>query len=134
MPDEVFDGFDHALYRDEVIARWGEDAYERGDRWWSALSDDEKETHRRAQAEIAVAYASALGDGKSAASDDVQAITRRHAEWLSRAVQPSKDYLLGLGEMSVSDPRFAANYEKHRPGTAAFVRDAMAIYADRHYA
>jgi hypothetical protein len=41
--------------------------------------------------------------------------------------------LLGLGEMYVTDPRFAANYEKHGMGTAAFVRDAIAVFAERRY-
>ena len=34
MPTEVFDGFDHTQYREEVIERWGQDAYDRADRWW----------------------------------------------------------------------------------------------------
>ena len=32
--------------------------------------------------------------------------------------------------MFVDDPRFAANYDKYGEGTATFVRDAMAAYAD----
>ena len=54
-------------------------------------------------------------------------------QWLSGAVTPSKGYLLGLGEMYVTDPRFAANYEKHGEGTAVFVREAMAVYAERNF-
>ena len=54
--------------------------------------------------------------------------------WLSQAVTPSKGYLTGLGEMYVADPRFAANYDQYAAGTAAFVRDAMVIYAERNYA
>jgi len=109
------------------------DALDHGDRWWNRLSDEQKQAHQRTQVEIARDFAAALKEGRSADSDVVQAIARRHVEWLARAVPPSKGYLLGLGEMYVSDPRFAANYEKQGIGTAAFVRDAIAVFAERRY-
>jgi len=34
----------------------------------------------------------------------------------------------------LSDPRLAANYEKHGIGTAAFVRDALAVLVERSHA
>ena len=40
---------------------------------------------------------------------------------------PAKEYVLGLAEMYVADPRFAANYGGATG--AAFVRDALAAYA-----
>jgi hypothetical protein len=39
-----------------------------------------------------------------------------------------KAYVTGLGEMYVADPRFAANYGG--ADGAAFVRDALRIYAE----
>ena len=39
-----------------------------------------------------------------------------------------KGYVTGLGEMYVADPRFAANYGG--ADGAAFVRDALKIYAE----
>jgi DNA-binding transcriptional MerR regulator len=133
MPDEVLDGFDHSQHRDEVIARLGKDDYERADCWWRSLGDAEKERFRRTQLEIAQDYAAAFLDGKPADSDETQAITRRHVEWLSATKEPSRGYLLGLGELYVTDPRFAENYERHAAGTAEYVRDAMAVYAERHW-
>jgi DNA-binding transcriptional MerR regulator len=133
MPDEVLDGFDHTQYRDEVIARWGKDDYERADRWWRSLGDAEKQRFRQAQVRIAEDYAAALLDGKPAGSEDAQAITKRHVEWLSATKTPSKGYLFGLGELYVTDPRFAENYERHAAGTAAYVRDALAVYAERNF-
>ena len=133
MADEVLDGFDHTQYRDEVIARWGEDDYVRADRWWRSLGDAEKARFHRTQIEIAKGYATALLDGKRADSDETQAITKRHVEWLSATTTPSSGYLLGLGELYVTDSRFAESYERHAPGTAAYVRDAMAVYAERHF-
>ena len=55
--------------------------------------------------------------------------------WAAFAAQtadghPTKEYFTGLGEMYVADERFAANYGG--ADGAAFVRDAMAIFADRN--
>ena len=133
MLDEVFDGFDHPRHRDEVVERWGGEAWRRADRWWSSLSDEEKQQHQQTPVEIAADFAAALRAGEAPASEDVQAIADRHVQWLSGAVTPSKGYLLGLGEMYVTDPRFAAKYEKHGEGTAAFVRAAVAVYAERNF-
>ena len=131
MPAEVLDGFDHTQYREEVVDRWGEEAYERGDRWWRSLRDEEKWGFREAQLRIAQDYARALRDGESPESEEAQAVTRRHVEWLGATVTPSRDYLLGLGELYVTDPRFRENYDRHASGTTAFVREAMAVYAER---
>lgn len=64
-------------------------------------------------------------------------MSQRHFDWLRRipgtpgggAAAPTKAYFTGLGEMYVDDPRFAANYGG--PEGAEFVREAMAIYAER---
>lgn len=39
VAEEVFDGFDHTQYEQEVTERWGREAYEQGDRWWRSLTD-----------------------------------------------------------------------------------------------
>jgi MerR family transcriptional regulator, thiopeptide resistance regulator len=60
-------------------------------------------------------------------------ITRRQYDWIVEGWhggRPTARQFAGLGQMYVDDPRFAANYDKHGPGTAAFIRDAMAVYAE----
>jgi DNA-binding transcriptional MerR regulator len=133
MAEEVFDGFDHTQYEQEVTERWGRDAYVKGDRWWRSLSDAEKKAFQQQQLDIAADYGRARESGLAAASDEVQAITRRQVDWLSITSEPSKEYLIGLGEMYVADPRFTVNYDKHGTGTAELVRDAMKVYAERHF-
>ena len=34
MAEQMFDGFDHTQYKDEVEERWGKDAYAKSDAWW----------------------------------------------------------------------------------------------------
>lgn len=133
MPAEAFDGFDHTQYEEEVTRRWGPEAYQQGDRWWRSLSAQEKKAFQQQQLAIAEDYGRAHLAGASADSDGVQAIARRHVEWLSRTTTPTKDYLIGLGEMYVADPRFAANYDTHGAGTATLVRDALKVYAEQHF-
>jgi DNA-binding transcriptional MerR regulator len=132
MPAETFDGFDHTQYEEEVTRRWGREAYEKGDRWWRSLSAEDKAAFQRQQEEIAADFGRAQRAGQSPDSADVQAITRRHVEWLSITTTPTKEYLVGLGEMYVSDPRFMANYDQHSPGTAVLVRDALRVFVDQN--
>jgi len=132
MAEEMFDGFDHTQYKDEVIQRWGRDAYESSDRWWRSLSDAEKKGFQQQQLDIATDYGRAHLAGKPVASDEVQAITQRHYEWLTITSEVGKEHFIGLGEMYVNDPRFTTNYDKHGAGTAVFIRDAMKVYADRN--
>ncbi|SFK75119.1 DNA-binding transcriptional regulator, MerR family [Paenibacillus sp. 1_12] len=37
----------------------------------------------------------------------------------------------GLGDLYVMDERFTANIDKHKPGLAVFLREAMQVYCDR---
>jgi len=133
MAEEVFDGFDHTQYKDEVVERWGQDAYDRGDRWWRAMSEEDKRSFGRRQLDIAADYGRAHADGLAPDDPQVQAITARHYDWVAagwQGKQPTAEAFTGLGEMYVADPRFAQNYDRHGDGTAAFVRDAMARYAE----
>jgi hypothetical protein len=36
MAVDMFDGFDHTRYSEEVKQRWGKDSYARSDAWWRA--------------------------------------------------------------------------------------------------
>lgn len=132
MAEEMFDGFDHTRYRDEVIDKWGEKAYTDSDTWWRSLGADDRSGFRQRQLDIAADYARAHAAGLDPSAPEVRAITRRHYEWVSAGWQgrrPTAEAFAGLGEMYVADPRFAENYDRHGAGTAAFVRDAMSAFA-----
>lgn len=133
MATEVFDGFDHTKYEKEVTERWGADAYKQGDRWWKSLSAEDKKAHQQEQKNIAAAFGEARAQGLPADGNEAQAITRRLYEWLRPAVRAvSKGYFAGLGQLYVDDPRYGQYDEKHGPGTAEYIRDAMTIYAERN--
>ncbi|MET7874911.1 MerR family transcriptional regulator [Streptomyces cyaneofuscatus] len=132
MAEEVFDGFDHTAHEREVTERWGRAAYEEGDRWWRLLGEEGRAAFLGEHEAIARDWGSAREAGADAGGEQAQEIARRHCAWLSSSSkEPSRSYVIGLGEMYVADPRFGKNYDRYGDGTAAFVRDALTIYAER---
>ncbi|WP_329463966.1 MerR family transcriptional regulator [Streptomyces sp. NBC_01431] len=132
MAEEVFDGFEHTRYEEEVSRRWGRDAYEKGDRWWRSLSEEQKKGFREEHEYIARDWGRAHAAGLPVDGEQAQDIARRHVVWLSHTQTATRSYVAALGQMYVDDPRFGANYDQHGAGTAEFVRDALKVYAQRH--
>ena len=136
MAKDMFDGFDHTRYREEVEERWGADAYAAGDRWWRGMGAREQQAWKDRTAALGRDWIAAAESGVAPDSAEAQALARRHVEWLTGvpgtpASQPGGDvkgYVIGLGEMYVADERFAANYGGE--AGAAFVRDALRVYAE----
>ncbi|WP_102193939.1 MerR family transcriptional regulator [Microbacterium aurantiacum] len=140
MAENMFDGFDHTQYKDEVEERWGRKAYADSDRWWRGMTDAERTAWQQRVSDLGRDWITAAESGIDPASADAQDVARRHVEWLTDvpgtpAAAPGGDakaYVIGLGEMYVADPRFGANYATSAGGThgAEFVRDALRIYAE----
>ena len=64
---------------------------------------------------------------------DVQAAIGEYYAYLNRCFYTCEvSFLRGLADMWAADSRFAVNYERVRPGGAAFVREAVHIYCDRN--
>lgn len=140
VAEQMFDGFDHTRYREEVEQRWGKDAYAASDRWWRGMTDEERAVWQQRQKQLAADWVAAAGRSVDPASEEAQALARRHWQWLADIPAtpgygqggPPAAYLTGLGDMYVADPRFAAHYGG--TGGATFVRDALRIYAAAHLA
>jgi len=133
MAENMFDGFDHTQYKDEVEQRWGTDAYAKSDAWWRGMSDAEKAQWQAHVSRLGADWIAAAASGIAPDDDAAQELARRHVEWLADIPGTPgavKEYVTGLGEMYVADPRFAANYGGAEGAT--FVRDALAVYAERH--
>jgi len=136
MPAEIFEGFDHTLYKDEVEQNWGNDAYASSDAWWRSKSDAEKGQWQEASQELTAAWADAAARGVDPASDEAQALAARQNAWLAGipgtpgagSGHASSEYLLGLGDLYVADERFAVNYR----GTAGaqFVAESLRVFIE----
>lgn len=66
--------------------------------------------------------------------DRVQALIARHYAGIRSFYDVSADMYRNLGAMYVDDPRFAAYYEKFRPGLSVFMRDAIAVFCAKRSA
>ena len=133
MAEDMFDGFDHTQYKGEVEERWGKDAYAKSNAWWTSMSPAEQQQWKARVATLSSDWAAASERGIDPASDEAQTLAQRHVEWLSSVPGTPgavKDYVIGLGEMYVTDDRFAKNYGG--VGGATLVRDALRLYADRN--
>jgi DNA-binding transcriptional MerR regulator len=132
---EIFDGFDHTEYKDEVEQRWGAHAYARGASWWQSKTRAEQQEFQREQAARARAWLELAQADASPTSPEAQRLAARHVSWLrgipgTPAESGDDDvlrrYVLGLADLYAADDRFAANYGGAEG--AAFVRAAL-----RHY-
>ena len=137
MPHAMFEGFDHTVFAEEVEERWGREAYDRSDSWWASKSDAEKAEWKAAQSALQSDWAAAAIAGVDPAGDTAQQLAQRQFDGLAgipgtpgyRTGGPTKEYFIGLSELYVEDARFAANFGGAE--NAAFVRDAMRVYAER---
>lgn len=134
MTEEMFDGFDHTVHREEVERRWGKEAYADSDRWWRTLSAEDRAAWQAEVTALNAAWTTAATAGTDPTSSAAQDLAARHVAWLAgipgtpgHGGTPDPGYVLGLAEMYVADERFAANYG----GTAGatFVRDALRAWA-----
>jgi MerR family transcriptional regulator, thiopeptide resistance regulator len=123
----MFDGFDHALYEDEVRERWGDtDAYRESARRTATYGEVERAAVSAEAGEINAAFVGLLEAGEPADGVEARAVAERHREHLSRwFYEVSPSFHRSLAEMYISDPRFTANYEKQAAGLAQYVHDAI---------
>lgn len=135
MPNQMFDGFDHTKYDAEVRERWGGEAADRSDSWWSDLGTDGQHDFRKQLDELNAQWDAVISEGVDPASDRAQEVAKRHVGWMTASWQGQQleaDMLKGISQMYVDDERFAANYNRVSPEGPAFVRDALHVYADRN--
>ncbi len=124
--DNMFDGFDHTQYREEVEERWGADAYRRSAEWWESKTDEDRAEFHRLVTDLNQRWIALAEAGADPHADEAQAVAADHLAWLRGIPGIPSDfptYVRNLAEGYVTDERFAANYGG-REG-AAFVRDAL---------
>ena len=134
-PAELFDGFDpekQKQYEADLVERYGPAAQEHIDESWRRVGRKSRADAERVQTDLAARdedYARLMDEGAAADDPRVQAVTAEHYRWVCQFWTPGADEFAGLGDLYVDHPDFAARYDAVRPGLAAYVRDAMAVYA-----
>lgn len=127
---ELFDGFDPSRYEAEVEERWPQQAAE-ARRRTAGWTKEDYERAAREGAESAKDFAALRAEGLAPGDPRVQEAAAKHYEGVCLFWTPNAAAYRGLGEMYVADERFRQYYDKHGEGTAEFVRDAIAAYAER---
>lgn len=133
---EVFGDFDPREYEDEVVERWGDtDAYTESRRRTSAYTKDDWARINAEQEATEAAFAQCLASGEPADSAQAAEVAEAHRMHIDRWYYPcTYEMQVGLADMYVADPRFAAHYDHRAPGLAQYVCDAILANAVRRMA
>ncbi|QGG57931.1 MerR family transcriptional regulator [Paenibacillus sp. FSL W8-1187] len=120
-----FEGFDFGAnpYEQEARERWGDQAVDEA---------GEKAMGEQGQEEMNALYRrlASLREQPPASAEAQAAIGEWYA-FLQRFSTYTPEMFRHLGEMYVADERFTANIDRFGEGLAAFMKEAMAVYADR---
>jgi DNA-binding transcriptional MerR regulator len=131
--EDYFEGFDETQYEGETRERWGHTPqYAESQKKWASYSKDQKEAIKAEGGRLATRM---VTKDPSASPDDpdVQAAIGEYHAYINKYFYACDvEFLHGLADMWVEDPRFAVNYERIREGGAAFVRQAVHIFCDRN--
>lgn len=133
IAQDGIDEFDETQIEKEARERWGDTPqYAESQRKWAGYSDVQKDDIKAQGGRLTIRMVGQDPD-VSPADPEVQAAIGEYHAYLAKYFYACEvDFLRGLADGWVGDPRFAINYERIRPGGAAFVRDAVHLYCDRN--
>lgn len=125
---EKFKGFDfsHHPYEQEARERWGDQAVDRANAKAASFGAEKQEQFNEIYRQLAAIRHQGPG------SEEAQAGIHIWYTFLNEFGTYSMEMFKNLGEMYVADERFTNNIDQFGEGLAAFMRDAMAYYADHH--
>jgi MerR family transcriptional regulator, thiopeptide resistance regulator len=123
----MFDDFDPAEYEEETRERWGHsEAYKQSARRTARYGEREWAEIKAETDQVVRDFTSAMQEGEPADGERARAVAERHRQHITRWFYPVFSQMhRNLAEMYISDPRFAANYEKVAEGLAMYVHDAV---------
>ncbi len=132
---EKFEGFKQRLvaenerkYGTEIREKYGEEAIDGSNRKLKNMTQEDYGRVTALDEEIMQTLLSAYRTGDPA-GELAQRAAYLHRQWLTFYWDSySREAHAGIAQMYVDDPRFTAYYDKHQPGLAAFLRDAVLIY------
>ena len=116
----------------EAAGFWGEDAVRAAREKARGFSKEQVDAIRTEMEAIRDDFRRLFAEGAAPDSDAVQAVTARHYAWVCHSWTPDAAAFRALGRFYAENPEFRGTYDDGAlPGTADFIADAMAIYADR---
>ncbi|WP_102345951.1 MerR family transcriptional regulator [Bacillus sp. Marseille-P3661] len=125
---EKFEGFDfsHNPYEQEAREKWGDKAVDEANEKAKNMTAFDQEKFNEIYRNLAAIRH--LSPESIVAQEGIK-------EWyhfLNKLGNYSLEAFKGLGQMYVDDERFTKNIDQFGEGLAIFMRDAMAVYADKN--
>ncbi|WP_312117478.1 MerR family transcriptional regulator [Brevibacillus reuszeri] len=135
---QKFEGFKQNLvdenekqYGEEIRVKYGSEQVDKANEKIKGMTEEQYAEVEQLGADLLQTLAQAFTTGDPG-SELAQKAADMHRQWLSFYWDHySKEAHAGIAQMYVDDPRFTAYYEKEQPGLAAFLRDAVVIYASK---
>ena len=129
----AFDNREYDQYKDEAKQRWGEtDAYKEYEKKNKGRSKDSSRAVFDGMEDVMHEFALCMMDGASSDSGAAQALVKKLQAYITENFYACTTAILsGLGQMYVADERFKNNIDKHTPGTAAFISQAITTYCKK---
>ena len=117
-------------YDIEVQERFGNtDAYKEYEQKTANYSKDKWQTVNEGLNAVLAKFAECMKNGHTADSDDAQTLVKELQTYITENYYTcTNEILAGLGQMYVADERFKTNIDKHAPGTAEFISQAIKTY------
>ena len=115
------------VYGAEIRAKYGEQEVDEANAAVMNLTQAQYQEWTELGHEIQERLEATVREGVSPESQEGKEITALHRQWLTitgTQYDPAKHR--GIAELYVMDERFTAYYDKHMPGCARFLRDAVA--------
>lgn len=81
--NDMFDGFNHDQYADEVKRRWGSEAGRASQEWWSELDADQRRTWQTEVVRLNQDWTAAATAGGDPRGEEAQLLAARHVRWLT---------------------------------------------------
>ena len=124
---EAFSEEEQEKYAEEAARMYDAEIVRASNHKWKAYSAEEKQRILEEGSQVYVDMVAAMP--KSADSHEVQAIVERWRKHMDYFWTPNLDQLLALAEGYNTDPRFKSNFDKMHPDLAAFMKEAVEVYA-----
>jgi hypothetical protein len=112
----------------ESSEKYIRESIERTKKW----SKEDWEQVKKQSEEIHQGLVQLIKQGKSTDHPDVQAIVRKHYEWINHFYTPTKEVYMGLGDLYVQHPDFRKLYDSYHPQLAEFFREAIQVFAEKN--
>jgi DNA-binding transcriptional MerR regulator len=124
---EVFGDHDPERYAAEAEQRWGGSAtYQESARRTQRYTKEDWLRNKTENREWGERLAALMEAGVPADSAEAMALAEEHRQLITRwFYECTYEIHCGLADMYVADPRFTAYFERIRPGTAAYLSEAI---------